>query len=87
MNDGRKEDVDLPSFSLSKIAKSTSNFSVTNKLGEGGFGSVYKVTKVPNPVINSLSCFYLLLQIFIIIFSIFYFSTYMLECTVINILY
>ncbi|XP_076935372.1 G-type lectin S-receptor-like serine/threonine-protein kinase At4g27290 isoform X3 [Bidens hawaiensis] len=39
---GPKEDIDLPSFSLSTIAKSTSNFSITNKLGQGGFGSVYK---------------------------------------------
>ncbi|KAD4384905.1 hypothetical protein E3N88_25073 [Mikania micrantha] len=40
--DGRKEDIDLPFFSLPTIAKSTSNFSVTNKLGQGGFGPVYK---------------------------------------------
>ncbi|XP_024970270.1 G-type lectin S-receptor-like serine/threonine-protein kinase At4g27290 isoform X2 [Cynara cardunculus var. scolymus] len=39
---GGKEDAELPTFSLSKIAKSTSNFSITNKLGEGGFGAVYK---------------------------------------------
>ncbi|KAL8244700.1 hypothetical protein R6Q59_010958 [Mikania micrantha] len=42
--DGRKEDIDLPFFSLPTIAKSTSNFSVTNKLGQGGFGPVYKGT-------------------------------------------
>ncbi|KAI3758085.1 hypothetical protein L6452_05633 [Arctium lappa] len=42
VNEGRKGDAELPSFSLSKIAKSTSNFSITNKLGEGGFGPVYK---------------------------------------------
>ncbi|KAL8244703.1 hypothetical protein R6Q59_010961 [Mikania micrantha] len=41
--DGRKEDIDLPFFSLPTIAKSTSNFSVTNKLGQGGFGPVYKM--------------------------------------------
>ncbi|KAI3705548.1 hypothetical protein L1987_75787 [Smallanthus sonchifolius] len=40
--DGPKEDIDLPSFSLSTIAKSTSNFSIANKLGQGGFGPVYK---------------------------------------------
>ncbi|KAI3758081.1 hypothetical protein L6452_05629 [Arctium lappa] len=44
INEGRNEDAELPTFSLSKIAKSTSNFSITNKLGEGGFGAVYKVT-------------------------------------------
>lgn len=40
---GPKEDADLPSYSLSKIVKSTCNFSIANKLGEGGFGPVYKV--------------------------------------------
>ncbi|WCJ42939.1 G-type lectin S-receptor-like serine/threonine-protein kinase RKS1 [Euphorbia peplus] len=33
---------DLPFFHLSDIAESTNNFSPDNKLGEGGFGSVYK---------------------------------------------
>ncbi|KAJ0533558.1 putative non-specific serine/threonine protein kinase [Helianthus annuus] len=44
--DGREEDIALPSFSLSMIAKSTSNFSITNKLGQGGFGPVYKISCV-----------------------------------------
>ena len=39
----RKEDVDLPVFSLSVLANVTENFSTKNKLGEGGFGPVYKV--------------------------------------------
>jgi hypothetical protein len=34
---------DLPFFDLSVIIAATNNFSVANKLGEGGFGSVYKV--------------------------------------------
>jgi len=34
---------DLPLFDLSVIAAATNNFSDANKLGEGGFGSVYKV--------------------------------------------
>ncbi|KAJ0525434.1 putative protein kinase RLK-Pelle-DLSV family [Helianthus annuus] len=41
-SDGQKKDIDLPSFSLSIIAKSTNNFSIANKLGQGGFGIVYK---------------------------------------------
>lgn len=32
----------LPFFDLSSIAAATDNFSLDNKLGEGGFGSVYK---------------------------------------------
>ena len=31
-------------FSLHKIAKATDNFNIDNKIGEGGFGPVYKVT-------------------------------------------
>lgn len=46
---GRKEldknrGSDLPLFDLTTIAAATNNFSDANKLGEGGFGSVYKVT-------------------------------------------
>ncbi|PKI73775.1 hypothetical protein CRG98_005846 [Punica granatum] len=33
---------DLPFFDLSTIATATDNFSFINKLGQGGFGSVYK---------------------------------------------
>lgn len=44
ISDGPNKDTDLPYFSLSMIAKSTCNFSITNKLGQGGFGPVYKVT-------------------------------------------
>ncbi|CAI9273452.1 unnamed protein product [Lactuca saligna] len=35
-------DTELLSFSLSKISKSTNNFANDTKLGEGGFGPVYK---------------------------------------------
>ncbi|KAL2327804.1 hypothetical protein Fmac_021231 [Flemingia macrophylla] len=38
----RKEDADLPTFDLSVLANATENFSTKNKLGEGGFGPVYK---------------------------------------------
>ncbi|XP_057544125.1 G-type lectin S-receptor-like serine/threonine-protein kinase At1g11410 isoform X2 [Amaranthus tricolor] len=33
---------DLPFFTRNEIAAATDNFSLANKLGEGGFGSVYK---------------------------------------------
>ncbi|KAI7751294.1 hypothetical protein M8C21_028152 [Ambrosia artemisiifolia] len=35
---------DLQCFSLYEVARATCNFSISNKIGQGGFGSVYKVT-------------------------------------------
>ncbi|KAK7257254.1 hypothetical protein RIF29_31098 [Crotalaria pallida] len=40
----KTEEVYLPTFDLAIIAKATDNFSSSNKLGEGGFGPVYKGT-------------------------------------------
>ncbi|KAL4619441.1 hypothetical protein ACB092_06G079600 [Castanea dentata] len=40
--DGQSEDLELPFFSLAIIAIATNKFSSNNKLGEGGFGLVYK---------------------------------------------
>lgn len=40
-NDNGEED--LPSFDFRTIANATNNFSNNNKLGEGGFGPVFKV--------------------------------------------
>ncbi|PQQ09862.1 G-type lectin S-receptor-like serine/threonine-protein kinase SD1-1 [Prunus yedoensis var. nudiflora] len=40
--EGQKEDLEVPLFSLSTIATATNNFSFNKKLGEGGFGPVYK---------------------------------------------
>jgi len=37
------KDLELPVFDFATIAIATSNFSGANKLGEGGFGPVYKV--------------------------------------------
>ncbi|KAI3731055.1 hypothetical protein L1987_62238 [Smallanthus sonchifolius] len=34
---------EVPLFGLSKISRATNDFSVDNKLGEGGFGPVYKM--------------------------------------------
>jgi hypothetical protein len=34
---------DLPLFEFQKISTATNNFSPSNKIGQGGFGSVYKV--------------------------------------------
>ncbi|XP_021287440.1 receptor-like serine/threonine-protein kinase SD1-6 [Herrania umbratica] len=38
----RKNESKLPFFSFESVSAATDNFSVTNKLGEGGFGPVYK---------------------------------------------
>ncbi|CAL1352744.1 unnamed protein product [Linum trigynum] len=43
-NDDNKGDMDLPIFELDTVAAATNNFSNSNKLGEGGFGPVYKGT-------------------------------------------
>ncbi|PON53009.1 Serine/threonine protein kinase [Parasponia andersonii] len=37
-----QEDLELPLFTLSKITTQTENFSEENKLGQGGFGTVYR---------------------------------------------
>ena len=43
---GEKKVFNLPQFSFSSISAATDNFSPANKLGEGGFGPVYKVMHV-----------------------------------------
>lgn len=52
--EGPEDDFELPTFDLAKIVKSTDNFSVKNKLGEGGFGAVYKVKKEKNQIVDDL---------------------------------
>ena len=49
-SDGGNEDMELPIFDFMAIANATCNFSSNNKLGEGGFGPVYKVNKTSKPV-------------------------------------
>ncbi|XP_058772172.1 G-type lectin S-receptor-like serine/threonine-protein kinase At4g27290 [Vicia villosa] len=43
-NEGVLEDFELPIYDFATINKATNNFSINNKLGEGGFGPVYKAT-------------------------------------------
>lgn len=40
------QDVDLPLFDLAVILAATNSFSVSNKIGEGGFGPVYMVRTI-----------------------------------------
>ncbi|MFS7960429.1 putative protein kinase RLK-Pelle-DLSV family [Helianthus anomalus] len=55
-NNVQIEDLDeLPLFSLNKLVKATYNFDVNKKIGEGGFGPVYKVDEqqaAPLPFLN-----------------------------------
>ncbi|KAK6229543.1 hypothetical protein SCA6_018494 [Theobroma cacao] len=44
---GKRKDAALPLFSFVSISAATENFSLENKLGEGGFGPVYKVSYLP----------------------------------------
>ncbi|BFG29361.1 hypothetical protein CerSpe_156340 [Prunus speciosa] len=46
-----KEDLELPMFDFDTIATATNNFSHANKLGEGGFGPVYKAKLSPEEFI------------------------------------
>ena len=41
--DGTRRNSNFPLFDLRIIIAATDNFSITNKLGQGGFGPVYKV--------------------------------------------
>ena len=45
---------ELQIFSLESISIATSNFSTENKLGEGGFGPVYKVSSLSLSLINNI---------------------------------
>ena len=38
-----EENLELPMFDMVTICHATNNFSDTNKIGQGGFGPVYKV--------------------------------------------
>ena len=41
---GKNKEMELPLFSFSSVSTATNYFSASNKLGEGGFGPVYKVS-------------------------------------------
>ena len=44
--DGTRRNSNLPLFDLRTINAATDNFSIANKLGQGGFGLVYKVVSL-----------------------------------------
>lgn len=44
LSDFKKLDFNINAFSLKQIKDATDNFAPANKIGEGGFGPVYKVS-------------------------------------------
>jgi len=42
----KEKDFELPLFSYESVSVATNNFSAVNKLGEGGYGPVYKVRNI-----------------------------------------
>ena len=52
-----KEELELPFFNMDELACATNNFSVSNKLGEGGFGPVYKAILIHKQLCNMASEF------------------------------
>jgi hypothetical protein len=56
-NKDLKEELELPFFNFDELACATNNFSVSNKLGEGGFGLVYKVMLIHKQSCNMASEF------------------------------
>jgi hypothetical protein len=43
---GERGDGNIPFFRYREIVLATNNFSSSNMLGHGGFGNVYKVTRI-----------------------------------------
>lgn len=43
---GQNKDLNVTLFDMATIAFSTDNFATWTKLGEGGFGAVYKVRQI-----------------------------------------
>jgi hypothetical protein len=46
------------------LVKATDNFSSSNRLGEGGFGPVYKVTKINKSITSTLVKYFLTIKLF-----------------------
>lgn len=47
LSGGERDGIDLPLYEFVTLRSATNNFSKENKLGEGGFGPVYKVKFYP----------------------------------------
>ena len=49
--DEDKKGIDVPFFDLEDILAATDNFSDSHKLGQGGFGPVYKVIEIISTIL------------------------------------
>lgn len=56
VNRGNQHDtkLELPTIDFEEIAAATDNFSISSKIGEGGFGPVFKVIQLSYPYL--LTC-------------------------------
>uniref|UniRef100_A0A6N2ME67 non-specific serine/threonine protein kinase n=1 Tax=Salix viminalis TaxID=40686 RepID=A0A6N2ME67_SALVM len=55
IDDGQKEDLELPHFYFTALANATNHFSINNKLGEGGYGPVYRLEDGQEIAVKRLS--------------------------------
>ena len=55
--DDDKEAIDVPFFDMEIILAATNNFSGENKLGQGGFGPVYKVIIISSTSLFIFNCY------------------------------
>lgn len=60
---GSVDDLDLPLLDFSTITTATDNFSMQNKIGEGGFGPVYRVIHSLGARIATFEKVFLLLRV------------------------
>ena len=65
----RETSSDSPLFDFNQIANATGNFSSDNKLGEGGFGPVYKVLPICFHLHTAFLFLFLIYSIYILFFK------------------
>lgn len=51
-DEDEREDLELPFLDLPTIVKATDDFSISQKLGQGGFGVVYRVIMKHTSLMN-----------------------------------